>query len=277
MNRHRILVTGLSAAAVVIVVLLIVMLTSNKKMKSPKQQASYTIGAQFGKSLKAQNLDLDTAALAAGIIDGYNGGPLKMTEAEMDASMRRLGEEQQQAIRAESARNKEKSDAFLTKNRSQPNVKVTASGLQYKIIQSGSGPSPKGDDWVVVKYKGTLVDGTEFDSSYRRNAPAEFPLKGVIPGWTEGLRMMKKGGKAVFYVPPELAYGDRPRQNIPGSSALIFEVELLDVKSPKGSKTVASVTETPTPTTSAAPPPPETKTGAKDPGKKGSSKAKSTR
>jgi FKBP-type peptidyl-prolyl cis-trans isomerase FkpA/FKBP-type peptidyl-prolyl cis-trans isomerase FklB len=202
----------------------------NGKPKSPKEQQSYTIGAQFGKSLKSQKLDLDTKALAAGIVDGYSKDKLKLTDDEMQAAMMKLSEDRQKEIKDEADKNKVKADEFLAKNKTAEGVKTTASGLQYKIIEEGKGPQPKGDDIVVVNYKGTLIDGTEFDSSYKRNQPAEFPLKGVIPGWTEGLQLMKKGGKAQFFVPPNLAYGDRPRQQIPGNAVLIFDVELLDIK-----------------------------------------------
>jgi FKBP-type peptidyl-prolyl cis-trans isomerase FklB len=202
----------------------------NKKPKTNKEQVSYTIGAQFGKSLKSQNLDLDTKQLAAGIVDGYKGDKSKLTDEEMQAAMMKLSEDRQKEIKDESDKNKAKADEFLAKNKDAEGIKTTASGLQYKIIAPGTGASPKGDDVVVVNYKGTLIDGTEFDSSYKRNMPAEFPLKGVIPGWTEGLQLMKKGGKAMFFVPPSLGYGDRPRQQIPGNAVLIFEVELLDIK-----------------------------------------------
>lgn len=208
----------------------------NKKPSSNKEQVSYTIGAQFGKSLKSQNLDLDTKQLANGIVDGYKGDKSKLTDEEMQSAMTKLSEDRQNEIKMESEKNKVKAEEFLAKNKSAEGVQTTASGLQYKIIQQGTGASPKGDDVVVVNYKGTLIDGTEFDSSYKRNMPAEFPLKGVIPGWTEGLQLLKKGGKAMFFVPPALAYGDRPRQQIPGNAVLIFDVELLDIKpaSPTG-------------------------------------------
>lgn len=203
----------------------------NRKPKSNKDQVSYTIGAQFGKSLKSQNLDLDTSALGRGIVDGYNGGAkVLLSEEEMQAAMMKLSEDRQKEQKAESEANKSKAEEFLSNNRVAEGVKVTTSGLQYKITSPGTGPAPKGDDIVVVHYKGTLIDGTEFDSSYKRNMPAEFPLKGVIPGWTEGLQLLKKGGKAIFWIPPELGYGDRPRQQIPGNAVLIFDVELVDVK-----------------------------------------------
>lgn len=217
-------------ALLVLFATLLAFTACNKKPKSNKEQVSYTIGAQFGKSLKSQNLDLDTKQLANGIVDGYKGEKSKLTDEEMQAAMTKLSEDRQNEIKMESEKNKVKAEEFLAKNKSAEGVQTTPSGLQYKIIQQGTGASPKGDDVVVVNYKGTLIDGTEFDSSYKRNMPAEFPLKGVIPGWTEGLQLLKKGGKAMFFVPPSLAYGDRPRQQIPGNAVLIFDVELLDIK-----------------------------------------------
>lgn len=209
---------------------LIAVVGCTRKPKTQKDQISYTIGAQFGKSLRGQNLDLDANAIARGIEDGLKGKDLQLTKEEMDGSMTKLAEEKQQDQKKEAEGNKTKSDAFLAKNKGESGVQTTPSGLQYKIVAPGTGASPKGDDIVVVNYKGTLIDGTEFDSSYKRNMPAEFPIKGVIPGWTEGLQLMKKGGKAMFFVPPELGYGDRPRQQIPANATLIFDVELLDIK-----------------------------------------------
>ncbi len=212
-------------------VALLSVLACNRKPKTDKDQVSYTIGAQFGKSLKTQSLDLDPSALSRGIVDGYSGGgAMKLTEEEMQAAMMKLSEKRQNDQKAESEVNKGKAQEFLLNNKSVEGVMTTASGLQYKISNPGTGAQPKGDDIVVVHYKGTLVDGTEFDSSYKRNQPAEFPLNGVIPGWTEGLQLLKKGGKAQFWIPPELGYGERARNQIPSNAVLIFDVELLEVK-----------------------------------------------
>ncbi len=200
----------------------------SKKPKEQKAQVSYSIGASFGKSLKAQNLDLDIKQLGNGVMDGFNGKELQLTDVEMQAALAQLAQNRQaeQVVTAE--KNKVKADEFIAKNREEEGVQVTKSGLQYKILTEGSGGSPKIDDSVIVHYKGTLIDGTEFDSSFKRNQPAEFPIKGVIPGWTEGLQMMKKGSKMMFYIPPELGYGAQSRQQIPPNAVLIFEVELLD-------------------------------------------------
>lgn len=218
------------AGVLVVTVIAAVIFTGcNRKPKTPKDQVSYTIGAQFGKSLKSQNLDINTEVLAKGIADGYKG-ETKMTEEEMQAAMMTMAQERQKEMKVQAEKNMGSAAEFMAKNKIAEGIKTTASGLQYRINEAGSGASPKGNDIVVVNYKGTLTDGTEFDSSYKRNQPAEFPLNGVIKGWTEGLQLMKKGGKATFYIPPELGYGDRARAPIPPNAVLIFEVELLDVK-----------------------------------------------
>lgn len=125
----------------------------------------------------------------------------------------------------------EKGKAFLTENAGKPGVKTTASGLQYKVVTEGTGKSPKSTDGVMVHYRGTLLDGTEFDSSYKRNQPITFRLNQVIPGWTEGLQLMKEGGKSILYIPSNLAYGPRGAGGIIGpDETLVFEVELLKVQ-----------------------------------------------
>jgi FKBP-type peptidyl-prolyl cis-trans isomerase len=216
---------------------LVALLTAcSRKPKTLKEQASYTIGVQFGKSLKAQALDLDPKVVGRGIVDGFNGEKSKLDDGEMQQVMIKMAEEKQKEMHAEGEKNRVIADAFLQKKKAAEGVKVTGSGLQYKVLEEGKGTAVKADDVVVVNYKGTLVDGKEFDSSYKRSQPAEFPVKGVIPGWQEGLQLMKKGAKVTFFVPPELGYGDRPNQNIPANSVLIFEVELLDIK--PGAKTV---------------------------------------
>jgi FKBP-type peptidyl-prolyl cis-trans isomerase len=206
----------------------------NRKPKDQKAQVSYSIGVSFGKSLKAQNLDLDKSALGKGVQDGFEGKDILLNEGEMQAALAKLSESRQNEMKQLAEQNKAKADEFLAKNREAEGVQVTKSGLQYKIISEGTGSMPKSDDVVVVHYKGTLIDGTEFDSSFKRNQPAEFPIRGVIPGWTEGLQMMKKGGKAQFFIPPELGYGGQARQQIPPNAVLIFEVELVDIKAGKG-------------------------------------------
>jgi FKBP-type peptidyl-prolyl cis-trans isomerase len=130
---------------------------------------------------------------------------------------------------AEAAENTKKGEEFLAENKKKDGVKVTASGLQYKVIKQGNGPKPKLTDKVKVNYRGTLIDGTEFDSSYKRGTPTEFPLNGVIKGWTEGIQLMPVGSKYEFYIPAELAYGARGPQTVGPNQTLIFEVELLEI------------------------------------------------
>jgi FKBP-type peptidyl-prolyl cis-trans isomerase FkpA len=157
--------------------------------------------------------------------DGITG-KAKMSDADRQNISRLMRNAQQGAADA----NHRAAAKFLAENGKKPGVTTTASGLQYKVLAAGSGESPKASDEVTVNYRGTLLDGTEFDSSYRRGEPATFPLARVIPGWTEGLQLMQPGAKYQLFVPPQLAYDMRPRPGIPPGSMLIFEVELLSVK-----------------------------------------------
>lgn len=201
-----------------------------KKITTEKDKISYTIGVQFAKNLKQQNVDIDSKALARAVDDVMSGKKPVLDQKQMQEAMQNLNKNRQQQMEEEAKTNKKKADDFLAENKKKDGIKTTASGLQYKITKEGTGVAPKPDDTVVVNYKGTLTDGKVFDSSYERKQPAEFPLKGVIPGWTEGLQLMKKGGTATFYIPPELAYGSHARPGIPPNSVLVFDVELLDVK-----------------------------------------------
>ena len=204
------------------------------EIKTKMDSIAYGIGMNIGLNLKADSLMLNIDMIKAGLSDAMYEESTVLTEEEVRTLMMSLQQELQQKRQAEvSAQmevNKKKSEEFLAENQKKGGVKVTESGLQYKIIEPGQGESPTATDKVKVHYKGTLMDGTVFDSSYDRGQPAEFPLNGVIEGWTEGLQMMKEGGKWMFYIPYELAYGEagRPPQ-IPPASVLIFEVELLDV------------------------------------------------
>lgn len=196
--------------------------------KSDKGQASYAIGQQIGKNLKAQNIEIDAKTLAVALSHAASGKS-DMTDEDMQKAMMKLQETTMKRQQEMGEENKKKSAEFLEKNKSAEGVKVTASGLQYIVMKEGTGATPTKSDVVRCHYVGTLTDGTEFDSSVKRGSPAEFPVSGVIPGWTEALQMMKVGTKYKLFIPPELAYGAAGRPGIPPNSTLIFEVELLDI------------------------------------------------
>ena len=207
------------------------------KPDSLMDRASYTIGLNLGKSLKTNEIQANLDLLIKGLRDGLGGGQALLTDEEMQATMQAL---QQQVTSAQEAKrkaagekNKVEGEAFLAKNKDKPGVKTTASGLQYEVISEGTGPMPKATDSVTVNYKGTLMDGTVFDSSYDRKEPVTFVLNQVIPGWTEGVQLMKVGSKYKFYIPAAMGYGERGAGNTIGpNSPLIFEVELLSIGAP---------------------------------------------
>lgn len=194
---------------------------------------SYYMGYNIAKSLKMQDVKVDVNAMKAAIEDVYAGKESKYSEAEMKDIMTNFQQTMMKKYKAkmekEGAENSAKAKEFLEKNKKDKDVKETASGLQYKVIKEGKGKQPQDTDRVKVNYKGTLIDGTEFDSSYKNNEPAEFPVKGVIPGWTEALKLMKEGSKWQLFIPPALAYGEQGSRDIPPNSLLIFEVELIEI------------------------------------------------
>jgi FKBP-type peptidyl-prolyl cis-trans isomerase FkpA/FKBP-type peptidyl-prolyl cis-trans isomerase FklB len=198
-------------------------------LTSDKGKLSYTIGQQIGRQLKGAGFELDATTLAASIDDVLNNKESRLKPEDMKAAMQKAQEAGEAKAQAAGKDQKEKGDKFLADNKAKPGVKTTASGLQYTVMKEGSGKSPKATDIVKVHYKGTLLDGTQFDSSYDRGQPAEFPLNGVIRGWTEGLQLMKTGGKTKFFIPGDLAYGPQGRPGIPPNAMLTFEVELLEI------------------------------------------------
>lgn len=200
------------------------------ELKSDEQKLSYAIGQQIGAGIKAQNMKVDVDAMAASIRDVMSGAPSRLTPEEMQTAMMKAQQSAHAARAGEGAANKAKADKFLAENKAKKGVKTTASGLQYEVITEGKGKSPKETDTVKVHYRGTLLDGTEFDSSYKRNEPAMFPVNRVIKGWTEALQLMKPGAKYKLTIPPDLAYGEQGRPSIPPNSLLQFEVELIAIQ-----------------------------------------------
>lgn len=201
-------------------------------LTTDKQKSSYAIGMNLGTGLHRQEIDIDSAALFQGIKDTLSSGKTLMTEEEATAVLAKLRTEMQAKAKEQEAKNKKKGVDFLAANKSKEGVVTLPSGLQYKIITPGTGPKPTASDTVTCNYRGTLINGTEFDSSYKRNEPASFPVSGVIKGWTEALQLMGVGSKWQLFIPADLAYGARGTPNGPigPDSTLIFEVELLSIK-----------------------------------------------
>lgn len=203
------------------------------KLESDDEKVAYAIGQQIGNGMKSQGLKIDTTILASSIDDVLQGKPSRLTQEQMQAAMMKMRENMTAKQESEGKANIEKGSKFLEENKKKPNVKVTKSGLQYEIIAEGKGNSPKPEDTVKVHYTGTLIDGTKFDSSVDRGEPAEFPVGGVIPGWTEALQLMKPGAKFKLAIPSELAYGPQGRPSIPANSVLLFDVELIEIAAAK--------------------------------------------
>jgi FKBP-type peptidyl-prolyl cis-trans isomerase FklB len=206
-------------------------------LKDPKQRASYSIGADIGSNFKRQEIEVDAKALAAGIADAL-AGKTALTEAEMKTVLGDFRKDMMAKMEAKQKvsgeKNVKEGEAFLAANGKKEGVKTTGSGLQYKVLKSGTGASPKPTDSVKVHYHGTLLDGTVFDSSVDRGEPVTFGVGDVIPGWTEALQLMKVGDKWQLYIPSKLAYGERSAgPKISPNSTLIFDVELLSIEKPK--------------------------------------------
>jgi FKBP-type peptidyl-prolyl cis-trans isomerase len=208
-------------------------------LKSPKEKLSYAIGANVGMGVRKQSLDVDLDVLIQGIKDTLAGGKLLMTGDQISASLLSAQEElkkkqapQIEKMKGLAEKNRKEGEAFLSGNKTKEGVVTLESGLQYKILKAGDGQKPTGDDTVVCHYRGTLLDGTEFDSSHKRNQPATFPLARVIKGWTESLQLMPVGSKWQLFIPSDLAYGERgaPGGKIGPNATLIFEVELISIQ-----------------------------------------------
>jgi FKBP-type peptidyl-prolyl cis-trans isomerase FklB len=199
-------------------------------LKNQKEKVSYIIGTDIGGNLKKQSVDVDVNSLAKGIQDALSGAKPLLSKEEIQETMTAFQKEMAE-------KQKKRGEAFLSENKKKEGVKTLPSGLQYKVIKAGTGKKPKVNDTVTVNYRGTLIDGTEFDSSFRRGQPATFPVSGVIPGWTEAMQLMAEGAKWQLFVPPNLAYGERGAGGLIGPNAtLIFEVELISVQENKQEK-----------------------------------------
>lgn len=198
-------------------------------LKTEKDKTLYALGLDIGRSLSMFDLTPEEMEFVKrGLSDSLPGAKAQVNLEEYGPKVRELANER---AGAKAKKEQAKGEEFAAKAAKEKGAQKTASGLVYKDLKKGTGPSPKATDTVRVHYKGTLIDGTEFDSSYKRGEPAEFPLNQVIPCWTEGVQKMKKGGKAQLICPPSIAYGDRGTPGIPGGSTLVFEVELLEIKS----------------------------------------------
>jgi FKBP-type peptidyl-prolyl cis-trans isomerase len=203
-----------------------------KKLDTDQRKASYAIGQQIGKNLKQQNIDFDADVLAKSLKDAVKGES-KLTNEEIQGAMVKLQEVSTKKNQELAEANKKTGADFLAKNKTVEGVKTTPSGLQYSVIKEGDGKMPTKEDTVKCHYVGTLSTGEKFDSSVDRGQPAEFPVGGVIPGWTEALQMMKTGSKYKLFIPAELGYGAQGRPGIPPNSVLVFEVELIEIVAQK--------------------------------------------
>jgi FKBP-type peptidyl-prolyl cis-trans isomerase FklB len=202
-------------------------------LKTEMDKVSYAIGTQLGQNFKKQGVDIKIGPLLRGLSDAMAGKPPALTEEEMKTVMtnfsKQMTAKRQEQQKAEAAKNIAAGRAFLEANKAKEGIKVLPSGMQYKILKEGTGKSPTTEDKVKINYRGTLIDGTEFQSSYKTGKPVEYPVKKFIKGWTEALQLMKVGGKWQLFIPPDLAYGEMGNRGIPGNSTLIFEVELLEI------------------------------------------------
>src|SRR5213596_531743 len=220
------------------------------QLKDQKDKVSYSIGLNIGFNLNRQNVQINPDLVAAGIKDAIAGKP-QLTTDQIKEIMATFEKDMEQKQKAAGEKNASEGAKFLDENKKKDGVKTTASGLQYKVIKDGAGAQPKATDTVTVNYRGTLIKGTEFDSSYKRGQPATFPVNGVIKGWTEALQLMKVGSKYQLFIASNLAYGERAvSPDLSANSTLIFEVELLDAKPAPTPGAAAAPKAAPSPATS---------------------------
>jgi len=205
-----------------------------QELKTEKEKLSYSMGVATGMQMKRQSIDVDADMFTKGLKDAVSGGTLMMTEQQVQETLMKFQQDmaakQAEKAKLQAEANKKEGEAFLAENKKKEGVKTLPSGLQYKVITEGTGRTPKEADTVTTHYRGTLIDGTEFDSSYKRGQPATFPVKGVIKGWTEAVQLMKEGSKWQLFIPSELAYGERGAgQTIGPNATLLFDVELISI------------------------------------------------
>lgn len=210
-------------------------------LTTQKDKFSYALGMDLGTNLRKQSVPVDPTILARGMKDALAGGKTALTDDQAKAVLMEvqndMRKKQQAQMQQAGEANRKEGEAFLEANKSKDGVVALPSGLQYKILTQGTGPKPAASDSVVCNYRGTLINGTEFDSSYKRGEPATFPVSGVIKGWTEALQLMPVGSKWQLFVPSDLAYGERaPGPEIAPNSTLIFEVELLSIQAKSDDK-----------------------------------------
>ena len=207
---------------------------SVKSLETEEQKVSYSFGLIFGKRMTNDLPTLDLNVFVQGLKDGFTGDPALLTDAQIEATLKQFQSSQQQeqlkAFEQVAEKNKATGDAFLANNKNKEGVVTLANGLQYKVINAGSGAKPTKDSTVKVHYSGSLIDGTVFDSSIERGEPVSFPVSGVIPGWTQALQLMPEGSKWNLYIPSDLAYGPGGNRNIGPNETLLFEVELLEIQ-----------------------------------------------
>ncbi len=201
------------------------------ELDNDKAKWSYAIGARIGLDMLQRGIEIDSKAFVQAIEDIRQAKPLRLSDQQMNDALRALQQQQAGKLQAMAKKNREAGEKFLAENKNKPGIKTTASGIQYAIIQPGKGDMPTANDTVVVHYRGTLINGKEFDSSYSRGEPATFPVNGVIQGWQEILQKMRVGAKWRAYIPAQLAYGERGAPpSIGPNETLIFDIELLDIK-----------------------------------------------
>ncbi len=210
-------------------------------LKSQKEKISYIIGMDIGGNFKKQSVDIDPDILARGVKDALSGAKPQLSDQEarevMTSFEKEMRAKQEEIRKTVGEKNKIEGEKFLAENKSKEGIQTLPDGLQYKVITPGKGKKPQLTDTVIAHYRGTLIDGTEFDSSYRRGQPASFPVSGVIRGWTEAVQLMEEGAKWQLFIPPNLAYGDRGAGQVIGPNAvLIFEVELISIQEKKEEK-----------------------------------------